>query len=64
MANNGKRGKVELHAISLLLTLPFTESLEHAMDVMTVLLGNLAPDGINFPGLDTSDRCNLSWISS
>ena len=48
MANNGQMGKVELYAISLLFTLPFTKSLEQAMDVMTVLLGNLAPDGINF----------------
>ena len=47
MANNGKMGKVELYAISHLFTLPFTKSLEQAMDVMTVLLGDLALDGIN-----------------
>jgi len=48
MANNGKMGKVELYAISLLFTLPFAESLDQTMNIMTVLLGNLAPDGINF----------------
>ena len=48
MANNGKMGKVELYAISLLFALPFTESLDQTMDVVTVLLGNLTPDGINF----------------
>ena len=47
MANNGKMGTVELYAISLLLALPFMKSIEQAMEVMTVLPGNLAPDGIN-----------------